>query len=292
MANVVSVLYSAAVIGAAYALMASGLTLIWGGLKFLNLAHGALYTAGGFAAYWLVTQNNLPAWLGLICGFLVAGALNLVLYVVFYRRLLRQPHAATSTLMAGVGAAIALQAWFTIKNPRDLALDPLIGGGFKLPAGVPATWEGVCIVVISLLTLGLLSLFFSRSVYGIQVRAVASNREGAEISGIQTGWVFLLVMIVSGGLAGLSGVMLGSFYFVSASSGFTAVIFGLIVTILGGLGSLGGTIAGAFIVGLVQSAVSFWLGSQWSLPILFIALMLFLVVRPQGLAGNVSFEVD
>ena len=81
-------------------------------------------------------------------------------------------------------------------------------------------------------------------------------------------------MGVSGGLAGVAGVMLGSVYFVSPGSGFTALIFGLIVTILGGLGSLGGTAVAAYAVGLVQSSVSFWLGSQWVLPILFGAVML------------------
>ena len=141
------------------------------------------------------------------------------------------------------------------------------------------------------MALATLGLFLRRSPLGMQVRAVAENREGAALVGIRTDWVFVLVMGVGGGLAGVAGVMLGSVYFVSSGSGFTALIFGLIVTILGGLGSLGGTAVAAYAVGLVQSSVSFWLGSQWVLPILFGAVMLFLVLRPQGLAGKLTFEV-
>jgi branched-chain amino acid transport system permease protein len=290
MGNVVQVLYTAAVIGAAYALMGSGLTLIWGGLRFPNMAHGALFTAGGFAAYWLVAQNHIAAWLGLLCGFFIAGGLSVVLHLALYRQLLRKANWPTSTLMAGIGVAIALQGWFTIKSPRDVSLQPVIGGTFKLPYGVPATSEGVFIVVFSLFALGALALFLTRSSLGMQVRAVAENREGADLVGIRTSWIFVLVMGLSGGLAGLAGVMLGSVYFVSSSSGFTALIFGLIVTILGGLGSLGGTVIAAYTIGFAQSSVSFWLGSQWVLPILFGALMAFLVLRPQGLAGKLTFE--
>jgi branched-chain amino acid transport system permease protein len=288
--DVVQVLYTAAVIGAAYSLMGSGLTLIWGGLRFPNMAHGALYTAGGFAAYWLVTENELPAWVGLLCGFFIAGGLTVVIHLGLYRRLLRHANWPTSTLMAGIGVAIALQAWFTIRSPRDVSLDPLVGGKFKLPYDVTATGEGVFIVAFSICALTALALFLRRSPLGMQVRAVAENREGADLVGIRTGWIFVLVMAVSGGLAGMAGVMLGSVYFVSPSSGFTALIFGLIVTILGGLGSLGGTVVAAYTVGFLQSSVSFWLGSQWVLPILFGALMTFLVLRPQGLAGKLTFE--
>ena len=133
MGDVVQVLYTAAVIGAAYSLMGSGLTLIWGGLRFPNMAHGALFTAGGFAAFWIVTENHIAAWAGVLCGFFIAGGLAIVIYLVLYRPLLRKPHWPTSTLMAGIGVAVALQAWFTLKSPRDQSLDPIVGGKFKLP---------------------------------------------------------------------------------------------------------------------------------------------------------------
>lgn len=288
--NIVQVIYTAAILGAAYSLMGAGLTIVWGGLRFPNLAHGALYTFGGFMSYWIVVSNGGPPWVGLIAGFVLTAGAGLLLYLVIYKRLLRRETWPTSTLVAGLGVAVTLQAWFTIESPRDQPLPPIVGGNLTLPGNVPATGEGLFIIGFSLVALVLLAVFLARSTLGIQVRAVAQSREGAEVSGIRTEPIFMLVMAVSAGFAGLAGVMLGSIYFVSPASGFTALIMALIVTIVGGLGSLGGSILAAYIVGVSQSATSFWLGTEWVLPILFGGLMLFLVARPQGLAGRLTFE--
>lgn len=289
-ADLVQVLYTAAILGSAYSLMSAGLTLTWGGLGFLNLAYGALFTLGGFTTYWLVSSNGLPAFLGLFVSFTSVAAVGTALYYVFYRPLLRKSGWENSTLQAGVGIAIALQAWFTLRSPRDIQLPSIIGGTVKLPGGLVATREGILSIGFALGVLLVLAVFLAKSPLGMQVRAVANNREGAEITGINTGFVFAFVVAISSGLAGLSGSILGSIYFVSPSSGFTALLFALICTVIGGLGSFGGTIIAAYIVGLSQSAISFWIGGQWVFPILFGGLMLFLVIRPEGIAGKLTFD--
>lgn len=289
-ADLVQVIYTAAILGSAYSLMSAGLTLTWGGLGFLNLAYGALFTLGGFMTYWLVTSNDLPAFLGLFVSFTAVAAVGTALYLAFYRPLLRKSGWENSTLQAGVGIAIALQAWFTLKSPRDIQLPSIIGGTVKLPGGLVATREGVLGIGFALGVLLVLAVFLAKSPLGMQVRAVANNREGAEITGINTGFVFAFVVAISSGLAGLSGSILGSIYFVSPSSGFTALLFALICTVIGGLGSFGGTIIAAYIVGATQSAISFWIGGQWVFPILFAGLMVFLLVRPEGIAGKLTFD--
>ena len=288
--DLVQVIYTAAVLGSAYSLMSAGLTLTWGGLGFLNLAYGALFTLGGFTTYWLVTSNNLPTFLGLFVSFTVVGAVGTALYLAFYRPLLRKSGWENTTLQAGVGIAIALQAWFTIQSPRDIQLPSIIGGTIRLPGDLVATREGLLSIGFALGVLLVLAVFLSKSPLGMQVRAVANNREGAEITGINTGFVFGLVIAISSGLAGLSGSILGSIYFVSPSSGFTALLFALICTVIGGLGSFGGTIIAAYLVGMSQSAISFWLGGQWVFPILFGGLMVFLLLRPEGIAGKLTFD--
>ena len=288
--NLVQVIYTAAILGSAYALMSAGLTLTWGGLGFLNLAYGALFTLGGFMTYWVVTSNGLPTILGLFVSFLGVAGVGTVLYLLIYRPLLRRASFENSTLLAGVGIAVVLQAWFTIKSPRDIQLPSIVGGTVKLPSGLVATREGVFSISFAIVTLVVLAVFLARSPLGMQVRAVASNREGADVTGIYTEMVFGLVVAISSGLAGLSGTILGSIYFVSPSSGFTALLFGLIVTVIGGLGSLGGTIIAAYLVGIAQSGIGFWLGGQWVFPILFGGLMVFLVARPEGIAGKLTFD--
>ena len=288
--DLVQVTYTAAILGSAYSLMSAGLTLTWGGLGFLNLAYGALYTLGGFTTYWLVTSNNLPAFLGLFVSFIGVAAVGTGLYLAFYRQLLRKSGWENSTLQAGVGIAIALQAWFTLKSPRDIQLPPTIGGTVKLPGGLVVTRDGLLSIGFAVVVLLILAVFLARSPLGMQVRAVANNREGAELTGINTGFVFVFVVAISSGLAGLSGSILGSIYFVSPGSGFTALLFALLCTVIGGLGSFGGTITAAYVVGISQSAISFWLGGQWVFPILFGGLMVFLLVRPEGIAGKLTFD--
>ncbi len=289
-ADLVQVIYTAAILGSAYSLMSAGLTLTWGGLGFLNLAYGALFTLGGFMTYWIVASHDLPAFLGLVVSFASVAIVGTALYFVFYRPLLRKSGWENSTLQAGVGIAIALQAWFTLRSPRDIQLPSIIGGTVKLPGGLVATREGILSIGFALGVLLVLAVFLAKSPLGMQVRAVANNREGAEITGINTGFVFAFVVGISSGLAGLSGSILGSIYFVSPSSGFTALLFALICTVIGGLGSFGGTIIAAYIVGISQSAISFWLGGQWVFPILFGGLMLFLLIRPEGIAGKLTFD--
>jgi branched-chain amino acid transport system permease protein len=137
-----------------------------------------------------------------------------------------------------------------------------------------------------------LAVFLNRTRHGIAIRALASNQLGAELVGIHVERITFAVMILGSGLAGLAGVLLAGFYFVSPVAGWIALLKALIVTILGGLGNPRGTVMAAFLVGLLESGVSTWLGTRWSLPMLFAAIAILLVVRPSGLAGRVSFGLE
>jgi branched-subunit amino acid ABC-type transport system permease component len=128
-----------------------------------------------------------------------------------------------------------------------------------------------------------LGLFLARSRYGIAIRALASDRRGAQLVGVNVGLLLLAVFVVGSALSGLAGVLYSSFYFLSPVGGFTALLKGLIVTIVGGLGNLRGTVIAAYLVGLIESGVSVWLGTRWSLPLLFGVIAVLLVARPSGL---------
>ncbi|MCZ7664218.1 MAG: branched-chain amino acid ABC transporter permease [Thermoleophilia bacterium] len=289
--DMVQVLYTAVVLGSTYALMASGLTLIWGGLRFLNLAYGAVFSVGAFAAYWAVSTWGLPAVAALPVGFATSAVLGAIVHVGVFRPLLKRPDGQTSTLVAGLGVALFLQAALVIQfSPRDRSLPALVEGSVHLPGGVVASASAALVVGAAVITLTILGTFLTRSRYGVGIRALANHRDGAELLGINTGRLVLLVMVLGSGLAGLAGVLLSSFYFVSIGAGFTALVKGLIVTITGGLGNLRGTLIAAYLVGLVESSVSLWLGARWSLPLLFAAVLILLVARPQGIAGRISFE--
>jgi branched-chain amino acid transport system permease protein len=291
MAEVVQVVYTALVLGAGYALIAAGLGLIWASLRFLNLAHGALFIVGAFSAYTATVSLGLPAGIGIIVGFGVGALAASILYVGVFRVLMARPNGEISTLVAGLGLAVLVQALLVILySPRDKALPRLVGGEVNLPGDVVATGEGMLVIVVSATAVLCLGLFLERSRLGLTLRAIASHRQGAAMMGIDTGRLAAFIMAIGGGLAGVSGVLLSSFYFVSASGSFDALVKGMIVTIVGGIGSLRGMLLAALLVGGVEASVSQWLGARWALPVLFVTLMLFLLTRPQGIAGKLSFE--
>ena len=292
MTQLVQAIYSGLVLGAMYATMAMGLTLIWGSLRLLNLAHGALFTIGSYAAFTTVTSLGAPIALGPIAGALGAAACGGAIYLAIYRPLMKTQNWETTTLAAGLGVAIFVQAGIILLySAREKPLPTLVGGRFRLPGDVTATGEGILIIATSLIVLLSLSVFLNRARHGIAIRALASNSAGAELVGIHVERLTFAVMVLGSGLAGLAGVLLASFYFVSPVAGWTALLKALIVTIAGGLGNLKGTIAAALLVGLLESSVSTWVGTRWSLPVLFGAIAVLLAVRPSGLAGKLSFEL-
>lgn len=286
MQQLVQVLYSGLVLGAIYSVMAMGLTLIWGGIRVLNMAHGALFTVGGYAALTVVVNVGLPVGIGLLAAIVVSGLLGAVIYLGVVQPLMRRADWENTTLAAGLGAAVLIEAAVVrIYGSREKPLPEIIGGRFELPGGVTATGQGVMMMVVGIVVLLALSAFLARTRHGIAIRALAANRRGAQIVGINAGLLLFAVFVLGSGLAGLAGVLYSSFYFLSPVGGFTALLQGLIVTIVGGLGNLRGTVVAAYLVGLFESAVSVWLGTRWSLPLLFFAIAVLLVMRPSGLLG-------
>jgi branched-chain amino acid transport system permease protein len=284
MGELVQVIYSGLVLGAIYSVMAMGLTLIWGGIRVLNMAHGALFTVGGYAALSITVNADLPVALGLLGAIVASGVLGAIIYGCVFQPLMRRPDWENTTLAAGLGAAILIEAAIIlIYGSREKPLPSIVGGEFELPGGVIATGQGILMMIVGAAVLLSLSLFLTRTRYGIAIRALASNRRGAQIVGINVGLLLLGVFVLGSALSGLAGVLYSSFYFLSPVGGFTAPLKGLIVTIVGGLGNLRGTVLAAYVVGLIESAVSVWLGTRWSLPLLFVTIAILLVVRPSGL---------
>lgn len=290
--QIVQACYSGLVLGAIYSLMAMGLSLILSGVRLVNLAHGALFTVGGFSAYVVVVDLGAPALLGPFVGFVGAALVGAATYGVVYRPLMRKPGWDTTTLAAGLGVAVLIEAVITLTfSARSKGLPTLLGGTISLPGGVDATAEGLLMAIAGLGILGLLGAYLARARHGVAIRALASQRDGARLVGIDVGALVFAVVVVGCGLAGLAGVLYSSFYFLSPVGGFQALLMGLIVTVIGGLGSVRGTLAGAYLVGAVEAATSTWLGTQWSLPVIFGLIAIFLVVRPRGIA-NLQISIE
>jgi branched-chain amino acid transport system permease protein len=278
-------IYGGLLSGSVYGLMALGLTLIWGSLRMLNLAHGSLYLVGGYVMWTALNPLKLPVLPSFVLGILGAALVGFLIQVLLINRILGKPGWDSASLIATVGASIVIEsAVLILYGARVKQMPPAIKGQFKF-LDVVISYQGLLIIGVALLSLVLMSLFLRRSRYGMAIRAVSQQMDAARLMGIPTRRVFIIVMVISAALAGLAGALLSSIFFLSPIAGFNPMVKSLVVTIFGGLGSVKGTIWAAYLIGLFEAFLTVYLGASWALPGLFLFMIFMLIVRPNGLFG-------
>jgi branched-chain amino acid transport system permease protein len=285
MTQLVQALWGGILFGAVYGLMALGLTLVWGAVRFLNLAHGAIYVVGAYAAYFVVSRLGLPILIALPLGVIAAAAFAYAMHLVFIRPVIGRPGFDNSTLIATVGLSIAVSAAaILIFNPEYKVVPPVIAGSLSV-ADVQITKQGLLVIGVSLALFALVYLFLTYTRQGMAIRAVSQQQEAASLMAIPVVQTYGMVIAISGALAGLAGVLLSPFFFLNPQSGFNPMIQALIVTIFGGLGSVRGALVAGFVLGLFESFVEVYYGVAWAQPGVFLLIIIMLIVRPNGLFG-------
>ncbi|GAB5470308.1 MAG: urea ABC transporter permease subunit UrtB [Rhodospirillales bacterium] len=280
------VLVTAVTVGAMYALATLGLSLVWGAMGMLNMAHGAMLTLGGYAAYAAVTGAGMPWPLGLVAAVIVGGIFGIFLYMGLVRFMLGSPAFETNIIIATVGIAIALEnVILLIFGGQPFGQPVSMDGAFRLgPATVP--YQNVLIVVISIAIMGLVAWVLKTSRIGRAIRATAQNREAARLMGVPTRKVYLQVLAISGGLAGISGVLLSSITQLSPPLGNDPMLKAFIMCVVAGLGNVPGSVLAAFVLAFVEAGTQFYLGARWGLPVLLMLVILALIWRPYGVFGR------
>jgi branched-chain amino acid transport system permease protein len=282
---VLQALWGGILSGSVYGLMAIGLTLIWGAVRLLNLAHGALYVVGAYAAWTVLEILGLPLAVAIVAAVVVAAIFGYGIHLLVVRPLLGRAGWDSASIIATVGVATALTAAaLLIFGPRVKQIPPVVPGSVIF-SGVRFSYQGMVIVAVAVVSL--LSLFFylANSRQGMAIRAVSQDMDASALMGVPVETTYARVMVISAGLAGLAGVLLSSLLFLSPNSGFAPMIIALMVTIFGGLGSVKGTIVAAYLIGILESTVQVYLGGSWSLPVLFLFMIVVLIIRPNGLFG-------
>lgn len=281
------VLYQGAVLGAIYALMALGFTLIYGSLRFLNLSLGSLFTLGAYVAWVVSAGLGLPPLVGLAAAFLLVGLAGAGIYEVAVRPLVGRPGWEIATIISTLAVGIVIQQLIQIVwGPRNQGMPDLMSGSARVGPVLVVQYQRVAVVGVALAVMAALWWLLTRTRHGLAIRAVALNRDAARLGGVSADRVFLLVMALGSGLAAISGVLLSTVMVsLNPTVGLAYALRGLVVTLFGGLGSITGTLWAAFIIGLFESFVAVYFGEGWKLPALFVFLIVVLVVRPSGLAG-------
>lgn len=282
----IGVLISAVTLASIYMLVAAGLSLQWGGLGFLNLAYGFAFAASGYGAYWAATtlSGSLPV--VLLGGILVGVAVNVLVCLGVVYPLENRPNWPMRSVVAGLAVAlIGTNLLLVIWGPDPKPLPPIFGTWSITIAGTPVRASTVMTIVFAVVVIAILLVVLTRSRFGLAVRTITQNPEGAELVGMNRRAVGMQIMIVCGVLVGLSAVLLAPITFVSPQAGLLPLIKGIVVALVGGLGSLRGTVIAALLVGLVEATTAQYLGSQYVLIVLFALIAIFLIVRPRGVAG-------
>lgn len=274
-------LFNGLLIGASYALIAVGLTMIFGIMNIANFAHGQLYMLGGCLGYFLTARLSLHYLLAIPVVVLAVMALGLLLERSIFRRLRHK--SAMSSVLATVGLAILLEnvarvLWGPQPEPIATGFSPL-----PIQLGPIFTTEARLFAVAATFGALLLVYFFlNRSLLGTAMRATFQQSEAAALVGISIDKVHAATFALGAGLAALGGVLLGAIFFVYPTMGSTATLKAFIVVILGGLGSIGGSMVGGLILGLAESLGTV-VSSAYKDGIGFVLVILILLYRPDGL---------
>ncbi|MFZ6658711.1 branched-chain amino acid ABC transporter permease [Undibacterium sp. TJN19] len=234
-------------------LLAAGLTLIFGIMDFINLAHGSLYMAG---AYFAATFTSLSGsfWLGLTGAVIATAALGVILEIVIFRRLYQRDHLshvlATFALMLIFNEA-ARMIWGA--QPLMLNVPPQLAQPVELLPNFFYSSFRLFIIATGFAIAGLLYLIVTRTRLGMLVRAGASNREMAVTMGVNIKLVFTLLFAFGAALCAIAGALLGSILAVQVGMGESILILAFVVIVIGGIGSIRGALVGALLLGLVDT---------------------------------------
>jgi branched-chain amino acid transport system permease protein len=234
-------------------LMAAGLTLVFGIMGLINLAHGSMYMLGAFVAA-TVTQATGSFALGLLAALPTVALVGWLVEMAVLRRLYTRDHL--DQVLATFGLILFFNALVQIvwgRQPLFMDVPDLLSGSVELIPGVPYPAYRLAMIAAGLAVAGLLYLLISRTRLGMQIRASASNREMAEAIGINTPLLYGLVFALGALLAALAGVMAAPILAVESGMGESILIETFVVIVIGGLGSIRGAFLGALLVGLVDT---------------------------------------
>jgi len=268
-------------LGGIYSLVALGLTLVYGILHVPNFAHGAFYMVGAFAALKLMAVWGFNYWLAM----LGAAALVAVIAAVSERLVFHPLRHASGLhpMIAAIGLLLFLEAGAQALWGADFQRMNTPYTGIVMFAGVTAPVQRLLIIAGAFTLMLVLHLFLTRTVTGSTIVAMAQNRDGASLVGIDANRVAMLTFAISGVLAAVAATLYAPINLVYPAMGNLVITKAFVIIILGGMGSVPGAIVGGLIIGFAESFGAFYLSTDYKDIIAFVLLVVILSLRPQGL---------
>ena len=276
-------------LGAQYALIALGLTLIFSLMNVLNFAHGQMYVLGGFVTYTVVAQFQLPFIVGLICSALVLAIVGALVEKYLFRPVIKKSRREESTMLLAAGIAFFLDAVILLVfGEKQRGVPKIIDGVFNWDFIVIMPYDRILIGCLAILMIAAFILFMQFSRAGRAMRALAQDKVAATLMGVAVDRYAMFGFALGAALAGLVGGLLVTITGINLGMGGPASIKAFMMIMIGGAGVISGAIAGGFILGMMESVGLTVLSEYGDITylVIFATLMVFLSFRPQGLMGN------
>jgi branched-chain amino acid transport system permease protein len=289
--------------GALYALVALGFSMVYGVLKLLNFAHGDLYMVGAYVGFFVIqwfggaSSLSIPVPLLLVVMFVLSaglvGGLGVAIERFAYRPLRDAPRIAPLITAIGVSfflenaALLLFGAQYRVYNTPDF-INP--DSGIQI-GSVTINSVQILVLVMGLILMVGLQELVHRTKLGRQMRAVAADREAAEMLGVNVNFTISMTFFLGSALAGVAGVMAGLlFNQVTNTIGFIAGLKAFTAAVVGGIGSIPGAMLGGLLIGLAESFVTGYISSTYSNLLVFLLLIAVMLVRPSGLLGQAQLQ--
>lgn len=275
---------TAVTLGLMYALIAIGLTLIFGVMRIVQYAHGEFYMLGAYVLYYATAEMGIPYWIGVILSAVVLFCVGVVLQITLFR-----PLIGKNILYS---LAVSMGLIFIISSSGLLAFGTVVRGipspfeGGIHMAGALLTYERLTISLISAALILALWQFLTHTRMGMSLRAVSEDAEVAALQGVNTSRTHWIAFGLGSALAAVAGCLMGTLLSIVPTMGFGATMKAFMIVIMGGLGSIPGALVGAMILGVIDSFGTTLLNADIAYIIGFSVIFLTLVIRPTGLFGQ------
>jgi branched-chain amino acid transport system permease protein len=285
--QLVQVMILGATLGGVYALMASGLTLIFGVMRIVNIAHAAFMVLGAYLSFYAFTLYGIdPIW-SILITMPVLFVLGMGVYKLLFPRIVDSHRYAEMTVLLTFALALVVEGVtgflftgiYRTTTPA-YATDAVTFGEYYIPTGQ------LYATLLSLVLVGVLVVFLRLTRTGRAIRATMQNRAAAQLVGVNVEWISTLTFGIGIALAGASGSLMSFLFSFFPSKHWQWIGSLLALIVLGGMGSLAGAVVGAMLLSITAAVVSDHFGPTWSPATFFLALFVILMVRPQGLFGK------
>ena len=271
-------------LGGIYGLVALGLTLVYGILHVPNFAHGGFYMIGAFVAFQAMVAWSWGYWAAMLTAAIAVAVLGIV-----SERLIFHPLRKASPLhpkIASIGLLLFLEAGAQALWGADFQRMPTPYTSIVEMGGITAPAQRLLIIGAAFALMVALHLFLTRTITGATIIAMAQNREGASMVGIDANRVSMLTFAISGVLAAVAATLYAPINLVYPAMGHLVITKAFVIIILGGMGSIPGAVLGGLIIGFAESFGAYYISTDYKDIIAFVLLVVILSLRPQGLFGE------